>query len=240
MQLLFFRAPRFTGFSFVTVFWRHGEGIMQQQSLALQEFVNKFLFFGKLCSAGNHELPHSFLLPLSNRWQPQRQSLWSAQPALLMLSAFSGLLSCGYGLISRTQGVMQAPGGMVWSSGSKTEHNKSQPLPLNSVPERLLARTSISWSCDLPWPQKHTHAIVPVTVFHLCLPPATQSSYFQLGVTQGELEAYGGIWSRRYFKINWIYHILSFVRSWPYLDLLQTILHNIYLFCDFFCGEELL
>lgn len=112
MQLLFFRAPRSTGFSFVPVFWRDGEGIMQQQSLTLQAFVNKFLFFGKLCSAGDHELPHSFLLPPSRRWQPQRQSLWSAQPAL-SCSAFSVLLSCRYGLISRIRGVMQAPGGMV-------------------------------------------------------------------------------------------------------------------------------
>lgn len=151
------------------MFWRHGEGIMQQQSLAFQAFVNKFLFFRKLYSAGNHELPHSFLLPLSSRWQPQRQSLWSAQPALPMLSAFSGLLSCRYGLISRTQGVMQVPGGMVWCSGCKTEHNKSQPLPLNSVPERLLAGTSVSWSCGLPWPQKYTHTLLCLSLFSICV-----------------------------------------------------------------------
>lgn len=142
---------------------------MYQQSLALQAFVNKFLFFRKLCSAGNHELPHSFLLPLSSRWQPQRQSLWSAQPALPVLSAFSVLLSCRYGLISKIQGVMQAPGGTVSSPVSKTEHNKNQPPPLNSVPERLLAGTSVSWGCALPWPQKHTYTLLCLSLFSICV-----------------------------------------------------------------------
>lgn len=41
------------------------------------------------------------------------------------------------------------------------------------------------------------------------------------------------------FKMDRIYHILSCVRSRPHLDLLQTVLYNLHLLCDIFCGEEL-
>lgn len=157
---------------------------------------------------------------LSSGWQPQRQSLWSAQPALLLLFAFSILLSCKYTFIGRIQEVMQAPKSTVWNSGSITEH-RTKTSHHHSIPslKRLLV-----WGKGSQWhqfceavPFSDLRSIHTPCSAHHWFPSVSNTSYTIIIPSIGSYSArIGSSWT--HLKLQRLSRWIEYIIFWAVWD----------------------